>query len=136
MPGVAYADASALVKLVLDERGSAEMRADVTGLDHVFVSEIGEVEVGLVVRRRGGDAATAAWRGILQWLDLVTLDPAVRSAAIDLSSAPLRALDAIHLASALSLGPVTDRFLCYDLRLAEAARAMGLRVESPGIETG
>lgn len=136
MPGAAYADASALVKLVLDEPGTAEMRAVVTNLDHLVVSEIGDVEVGLTVRRRGGDVAAATWSNVLERLGLVPLSPELRRAATGLASTNLRALDAIHLATALSLAPFTDRFLCYDLRLAAAARAAGLRVESPGALTG
>ena len=43
----------------------------------------------------------------------------------------LRALDAIHVASALRLGGDIEAFLTYDDRQAEAARAAGLTVASP-----
>ncbi|MBW8867314.1 MAG: hypothetical protein JF610_08250 [Acidobacteria bacterium] len=43
----------------------------------------------------------------------------------------LRALDAIHLATALSLEPDVDGMVVYDTRLAAAARAAGLRVWAP-----
>ena len=43
----------------------------------------------------------------------------------------LRSLDAIHLASALSLnGDLTD-FVAYDVRLCSAAESAGLPVVSP-----
>jgi predicted nucleic acid-binding protein len=42
----------------------------------------------------------------------------------------VRALDAIHLASALRVG--AREMLVYDRRLAEAASAAGLQVLSPG----
>jgi uncharacterized protein len=42
----------------------------------------------------------------------------------------LRSLGAIHVASALVGG--AEEFLTYDERQAEAARAIGLRVVSPG----
>jgi predicted nucleic acid-binding protein len=42
----------------------------------------------------------------------------------------LRALDAIHLATALSLTEL-DLFISYDERLNEAAAVAGLNVESP-----
>jgi predicted nucleic acid-binding protein len=42
----------------------------------------------------------------------------------------LRTLDAIHLASALEVG--ADEMIVYDRRLADAARANGLTVTSPG----
>jgi predicted nucleic acid-binding protein len=41
-----------------------------------------------------------------------------------------RSLDAIHLATALTLTDL-DVFTSYDLRLSEAAAAAGLHVESP-----
>jgi uncharacterized protein len=43
----------------------------------------------------------------------------------------LRALDGIHLATALSLEPDIDGRVVYDPRLAAAARAAGLRVWAP-----
>ena len=45
----------------------------------------------------------------------------------------LRSLDAIHLASALSIGDDPEAFVTYDERLAEAAREAGLNVLMPGI---
>jgi len=43
----------------------------------------------------------------------------------------LRALDAIHIASATDLSPL-DGFVTYDERQAAAARLAGLRTLSPG----
>jgi predicted nucleic acid-binding protein len=44
----------------------------------------------------------------------------------------LRTLDAIHLATALDLADSLSTLLTYDKLLAEAARAAGLTVLSPG----
>ena len=53
-----------------------------------------------------------------------------------MSPAPeLRALDAIHLASALSSRELLGGFVCYDNRLSEAAAREGLAVIAPGAET-
>lgn len=46
----------------------------------------------------------------------------------------LRTLDAIHLATALDLRPLPECFLCYDARLAAAARAHGLTTAAPGAD--
>jgi predicted nucleic acid-binding protein len=46
----------------------------------------------------------------------------------------LRSLDAIHVAAALSMGTALRKFVTYDKRLAEAARAEGFSVAMPGIE--
>lgn len=44
----------------------------------------------------------------------------------------LRNLDAVHLASALSIREQLDAFVAYDHRLAEAASAAGLECMQPG----
>jgi len=56
----------------------------------------------------------------------------IRRAAGDLPDPGLRPLDAIHLATALSLGERCGAFYCYDDRLIAAAREHGLRVSFPG----
>jgi uncharacterized protein len=43
----------------------------------------------------------------------------------------LRSLDALHLASALSLGPDLDGLVTYDNRLAQAAEELGIRTLAP-----
>jgi predicted nucleic acid-binding protein len=52
-------------------------------------------------------------------------------AAGALDEPALRALDAIHVASAIDLHPV-DTFVTYDERQAAAARLAGLRTIAPG----
>jgi predicted nucleic acid-binding protein len=64
-------------------------------------------------------------------LAVVPVTDDVRRRASVLDPPGLRALDAIHLASALVPGGVVA-FYCYDRRLCEAAAAAGLPVESPG----
>ena len=44
----------------------------------------------------------------------------------------MRTLDAIHLAAALVVDDPALEFVTYDARLADAARANGLRVVQPG----
>jgi len=126
----AYLDASALVKLVLDEpesealAGWLELGRDVTS------SRLAVVEVLRAVRvaRPEGDAASPA-RRVLESCLLVEVSPALIDAAARLAAVRLRSLDAIHLATALSVRP--DAFVAYDVRLAEAAGAQGLVVVSP-----
>lgn len=43
----------------------------------------------------------------------------------------LRASDAIHLATAVLMGDDLDAFVCYDARLAAAAKQAGLAVAAP-----
>jgi predicted nucleic acid-binding protein len=46
----------------------------------------------------------------------------------------LRALDALHIASAEQFGSELEALVTYDRRMAEVARQRGLRVEMPGME--
>lgn len=64
-------------------------------------------------------------------VDAIHLDPPILAVASTLKDPVLRALDAIHLASALSIGDVPERFVTYDTRLARAAERLKLVVISP-----
>jgi len=88
-------------------------------------------EVTRAASRRSPDDALRA-SALLAQIVLLALDRAVMVAAGGLPPPVLRTLDAIHLASALQLGPELRWFITYDARLAAAARAHGLPVISPG----
>jgi len=60
----------------------------------------------------------------------VELDETVERHAITIDPG-LRSLDAIHLATAIAAAESIDGFVCYDVRLADAARALGLTVLAP-----
>jgi predicted nucleic acid-binding protein len=62
---------------------------------------------------------------------IVELDEAIASTAAGIDPPQLRSLDAIHLAAALAIGDDLEAFICYDARLADAARAAGLTVVVP-----
>lgn len=51
--------------------------------------------------------------------------------AAALAPISLRTLDAIHLASALSLGEVVRTFVTYDERLRTAGTAAGVEIAAP-----
>ena len=70
-------------------------------------------------------------RVVLERVQLVELDRDLLEDAVSYSSAHVRSLDAIHLASAVRVG--ARQMLVYDRRLAEAAAAAGLEVLSPGV---
>lgn len=52
----------------------------------------------------------------------------------ELDPVELRSLDALHLATILSLGDDAERVYCYDSRLTSAARSLGLEVAEPRSE--
>jgi predicted nucleic acid-binding protein len=67
----------------------------------------------------------------LSGVTLIRLEEAVQTLAGAIGPPRLRSLDAIHLASALSIGDYPEAFVTYDDRLADAARAVGLNVLTP-----
>jgi uncharacterized protein len=129
-----YCDASALVKLVLEEKESDEFDRWLTGLhDAVLVScTLARTEVVRAVRRSDPEAVQDA-RSLLDELMCLDIDLDVADGAADLNPSPLRSLDAAHIAAALQLGPTLTAFVAYDKRMIEAARAAGLNVHHPGV---
>jgi uncharacterized protein len=80
---------------------------------------------------RHAPAAVAHLPPVLDLIELVDLDPALRMLARAVTPATVRSLDAIHLATALRLGEQLTSFVTYDKRLADAAATAGLRVDIP-----
>ena len=68
---------------------------------------------------------------VLDSLAFVELNAEVAELAGTLEPSTLRSLDAVHLASALSVSSDVETFVTYDRRLADAAGAAGLNVQAP-----
>lgn len=116
------------MKLVLPEVESAVLERAVLAR-HLVASELVEVEVRRAVRRSRPAAAGLVDRP-LSGVWFIPLDDDVRRLAARLDPPGLRTLDAIHLATALSVGEL-DELIAYDRRLVDAARQRGLTVLSP-----
>ncbi|HET9766282.1 MAG TPA: type II toxin-antitoxin system VapC family toxin [Thermoanaerobaculia bacterium] len=131
--GVVYLDASALVKLVSDEAETTSLQSSLADWPRRMSSCVAEVEL-MRAARRGKDVprASAAAREVLAKVVLLEVDSTVRGLAATLEPPVLRALDAIHLASALTLGGTLEAFVTYDRRLFAAALAAGLVAVAPG----
>jgi predicted nucleic acid-binding protein len=134
--GVLYADASALVKLVREEAESAALRAFLNGADLVS-SELVLTEIPRAVHRAAAqnpelplDLLLERAGELVDALALRPLDRALLAGAGALSEPALRALDAIHVASAVDLSPI-EAFVTYDQRQAAVARLAGLRTIAP-----
>ncbi|MEN3282307.1 MAG: uncharacterized protein V7607_3447 [Solirubrobacteraceae bacterium] len=126
---VAYLDASAFVKLVLPERESDALAAAIDVWE-LASSALLEVESVLAARRREpSEEATA--RELLRGVELIDLRPDIRRVAANVPDPSLRSLDAVHLATALSLRDHLGAFFVYDKKLAAAAQAHGLPVTVP-----
>lgn len=132
-----YADASALVKLILDEPESDALRAYLDGAD-VCSCALVRTEVPRAIHRAtardpGLSRALLHARAgqVIEAVALTPLDQGLLEAAGAIDEPMLRALDAIHVVAATSLMPI-DAFVTYDERQAAAARLAGLRTVSPG----
>ena len=132
MPGVLYVDASALVKLVVEEPESEALERELRAWPLRVSSVVTAVEVPRAARRGSDDPAIASRADeLVRRLTLLELDREVIELAAAIQPPMLRSLDAIHLASALSLGRELEGLLTYDSRLAGAATAGGVRLITP-----
>ena len=131
MEGLTYLDASAIVKLVVEELESPALRHALRDRPRRVSSALALVEVHLSAARRSPAPPPGRVGAILAGFTLIPVDqPALESAA-GLGEYGVRALDAIHLASAQSLGEDLESFIAYDQRLLAAAHACGLSTEQP-----
>ncbi len=117
------------MKLVQTEQESAALRAELARWPQQVTSVIGEIEL----RRAGRRAGITPERidAVLDRLGLIALDDPVRELAGHAGAPLLRSLDAVHLATALSLGDELGGFACYDERLTADAHAAGLPIVNP-----
>src|SRR6266545_3674766 len=98
-----YLDSSAIVKLVMPEPETKALRELLRFWPERVSSVVARIEVERVARRIGGGAVRRA-RSVLSRIALVDLDQPVVRVAAALDPPDLRTLDAIHLATAISLG--------------------------------
>jgi hypothetical protein len=135
---IGYIDTSALGKLLLrDEEDSELAREVIAAMDMSFTSRIAypEARAALAAARRAGRLTSREHSKAVQDLDravasfrIVELHPAVARAAGEVAERfALRALDAVHLASALAAGRDTI-VVTWDRTLASAASAAGLGI--------
>lgn len=131
-PALLYLDSSALVKLILPEAETGALLTALGDWPQRITSEIAAVEIRRAARRASGDEAVRRRADeVLAGLHLLRLDAAILDRAARLEPETLRSLDAIHLASALSIGDDLGAFVAYDRGLAAAARQAGLTVLAP-----
>ncbi len=125
-----YLDSSALVKLVLQEPETPALWRHLRRWPRRASCSLARVEVIRAAKPLGATVVSRSKR-LLEHLELIHLDDSLLDDAAQLAGPDLRSLDAIHLAAARSLGDGLDALVTYDVRMAAAAKALGLRVAAP-----
>jgi len=133
MARYAYLDASAIVKLVVAEPETTALERTLVDRAGLFTSRLGAAEVIRAARRRSNRRVLQQTDEVLDALVLMDVTPPILKRAAALAPDDLRTLDAIHLATALSVGIPDLDFVTYDDRLARAARSHGLDAVGPGV---
>lgn len=126
-----YLDSSAFVKVTVEEPESRALRVFLAERQSRRTSStLLRAEALRAVRHLGAEALATVREG-LRRVDLIGIDDRILDAAGMLEPRILRPLDAIHLATALSLGDDLAEIVTYDERMTEAARLLGLPTISP-----
>jgi predicted nucleic acid-binding protein len=128
-----YADTSAVIKLLAEERHSRAFAAFYHADSEWVSSALLRIEVTRAVARVAPALLPDA-RDLLSAFSYIAIDDDVVDAAMNEPGRALRSPDAIHLATARILAEDLDRLATYDARLAAAAGEAGLVTVSPRIE--
>jgi uncharacterized protein len=126
---VAYLDGSAAVKLMHRERDTPALVDALASIDTRVSSELLEVELRCVAHRAQLTIERAD--DVLAGIDLLPYSLTIRRRAGEPFTPPQRALDALHLATALDLQHDRMVFVTYDGRQAAGAEACGLTTLTP-----
>jgi len=140
---IAYLDTSALVKLFLPETGSELVRELWSGDASVATAGVGQTELVCALAAAARDRRFDAGRMtedivsgsfLRQRAEIVATDSELLESASRLGAVHrLRALDAIHVASALVLRDADPVVVSWDGSQRNAVRAEGLRVFPPAL---
>jgi uncharacterized protein len=127
----AYIDASALVKLFKAEQETEAFRAALSDWPVQVASELIRVEAVCTARRLGGEEVLQRANAALERINLIPISPEIIELATNEYTPVLRAMDAIHLATALTMREDLGAVFVYDTDLHAAARAHQLNALTP-----
>ena len=133
---IAYVDSSVILRIELEQSGKLP---EWGAIDRAITSELTRVECLVALDRTRIDrrldditvmTARASILDTLEGIELVRLAPSILDRAAEPFPTSLRALDAIHLATALAARDEIPEIVVasHDRRLGLAARAMGFQV--------
>lgn len=127
----AYIDASALVKLFKVERETDAFRVALGDWPVQVASELIRVEAVCTARRLDDEDVLRRAKEAIERINLIPISPEIIELATGAHIPPLRAMDAIHLATALTMRKDLGAFFAYDGDLSAAARAHQLNPLAP-----
>jgi uncharacterized protein len=130
-----YLDSSALLKRYLEEEFSQQCEEIIVKYQDKYISQIGVTETLINLRKRLSASefamATKLFEADIAIFNIIEFDETTSYLAVEISEGTnLATLDAIHLASAASLGSKTIDFLTYDKVQRKAAKSLGFK--TPG----
>jgi len=115
---------------VIRESGEAALLAELADWNGYVSSTLLAVESIRACARRSVEDALEARRW-LEGVSLLPIDDRILDIASELAPTSLRSLDALHLATALSVREEVGVFVTYDERLGDATERQGLTVAQP-----
>jgi uncharacterized protein len=119
------------VKPVVPERETDALVVQIDDQPEVVSSALASAEVVRAVVRTGRSASDA--ERVIERIPMVPIDDAILRSAAELPPVTLRALDSIHLATALTLKDDLEAIVTYDARLAEVEAILRISVLHPGL---
>jgi predicted nucleic acid-binding protein len=127
-----YIDSSAIIKLIKVEKESKALLQELPS--SITTSVLSRVEVLRAVNVNAPELLESA-HDVLLDIPMIPIDHYVISGAENLPAfIQLRALDSIHMATAVSLKSQIEGVITYDREMMKAARALGFTVSSPGMK--
>lgn len=135
--GILYVDTSALLKLLVREAESTAIERELVRWPSLATSIVTEVELPRAVARARQDRPDAVidgsliLQGVVSSAAIIELTEDIVIAARSVEPVHVGALDAIHIASALSLDKNLAGVATYDGRMADAVTHLGVNVVAP-----
>jgi len=127
----AYVDASALVKLFKAERETEAFRTALADWPVQVTSELIRVEAICTARRLDDQDVLQRAKAALELINLIPVTPEIIELATDAYTPSLRAMDAIHLATAITMREDLGAMFVYDGDLHAAAHTHHLNPIAP-----
>jgi predicted nucleic acid-binding protein len=129
---VVYLDSSAFVKLFLPEPDSSALTSYLASRPRRVSAMLLRTEALRTAVRAGlSPQRMALVHALLDSVSFLAADRTLSDEAGMLRPPELRSLDAIHLATARTIGTDLSALVTYDQRLADAASWYGMRVANP-----